>query len=128
MCIRDRSIRGVFGLQEGQLPRFDLIILGMGPDGHTGSLFPNSYAAFDTADLACVVYVLDEKLTRITLTHPVLCSASHIAILISGAEKASILRDVLTSEPDEVRYPIHVLWPVLDRVTWLVDEEAAQGI
>jgi 6-phosphogluconolactonase len=98
----------------------------MGADGHTGSMFPNSYAAFDTEDLACVVYVLDEKLNRITLTHPVLCAASHLAVLVSGAEKAEILKQVLSGEPDEVRYPIHVLWSILDKVTWLVDAEAAK--
>ena len=124
----EEIIRSVFDLDKKQIPQFDLIVLGMGSDGHTGSLFPNSYAAFDTNDLACVVYVLDEKLNRITLTHPVLCAASHLIVLVSGAEKASILKEVLTSEPDEIRYPIHTLWPVLDRVTWLVDNKAAQKL
>jgi len=98
----------------------------MGAEGHTGSLFPNCYAPFDKNDLACVVYVMDEKLNRITLTHPVLCAASHLAVLVSGKEKAGILKDVLTSEPDEVRYPIHALWAILDKVDWLVDSEAAK--
>jgi len=122
----EESIREVFGLEENQLPEFDLVVLGMGAEGHTGSLFPNSYAPFDKEDLACVVYVLDEKLNRITLTHPVLCAASHLTVLVSGQEKASILKEVLTSEPDEVRYPIHTLWPILDKVTWLVDSQAAK--
>ena len=122
----EETIRGVFGLEVGQIPEFDLILLGMGSDGHTGSLFPNSYAAFDTEDLACVVYVLDEKLNRITLTHPVLRAACHLVVLVCGQEKAEILNRVLTSKPDEVQYPIHALWPVLDRVAWLVDKEAAK--
>ncbi|MHC4455787.1 MAG: 6-phosphogluconolactonase [Planctomycetota bacterium] len=122
----EQTIRTVFGLQENQRPQFDLILLGMGAEGHTGSLFPDSYARLDTEDLACVVYVLDEDLNRITLTHPVLRAASHLAVLVSGEEKASILKEVLTSEPDEVRYPIHVLWPILDKVTWLVDSHAAK--
>ncbi|UCC99926.1 MAG: 6-phosphogluconolactonase [Phycisphaerales bacterium] len=124
----EKTIRGVFGLEPGQVPQFDLIVLGMGVDGHTGSLFPNSYASFDTEDLACAVYVLDEKLTRITLTHPVLAAASHLVVQVCGPEKAQILKEVLTSEPDEVRYPIHALWPALDKVTWLVDRAAAQGL
>ncbi|MDD5327834.1 MAG: 6-phosphogluconolactonase [Phycisphaerae bacterium] len=122
----EETIRKVFGLQENQLPEFDLIVLGMGTEGHTGSLFPNSYAPFDTEDLACVVYALDEKLNRITLTHPVLRAASHVAVLVSGEEKAGILKEVLTREPDEVRYPIHTLWPILHKITWLVDSKAAK--
>ena len=124
----EETIRQVFRLGAGQNPKFDLIVLGMGVDGHTGSLFPNSYATFDTEDLACVVYDLDEKLTRITLTHPVMCAASQLVVQVSGGEKAAILKKVLTSEPDEVQYPIHALWPALDKVTWLVDEAAAQQL
>jgi 6-phosphogluconolactonase len=122
----ERTIREVFGLAKGEIPEFDLIVLGMGCNGHTGSLFPNSYATFDTHDLACVVYVLDDTtMNRITLTHPVLMAARRLVVLVSGLEKAQTLREVLTSEPDEVRYPIHVLWPVLDKMTWIVDRDAA---
>jgi 6-phosphogluconolactonase len=122
----EESIRISFRLQENKIPEFDLIVLGMGVEGHTGSLFPNSYAPFDTEDVACVVYDLDRKLNRITLTHPVLCAASHLAVLVSGEEKADILKEVFTHEPDEVRYPIHSLWPILNKVTWLVDSQAAK--
>jgi len=127
-CRYEETIREVFGLEEGQIPEFDLIVLGMGVEGHTGSLFPDSYAPFDTENLACVVYVLDDKLNRITLTNPVLRAASRLAVLVSGEEKADILKEVLTSEPDEVRYPIHTLWPILDKVTWLVDSKAAKSL
>jgi len=120
----EETIRSVFDIKEDEVPEFDLMVLGMGADGHTGSMFPDSFAPFDTSDLACVVYVMDQKLNRITLTHPVLRAARHLMVLISGSEKAQILKEVMTSEPDEVQYPIHVLWPVLDKVTWLVDKEA----
>jgi len=124
----EHTIRTVFGLGHGELPQFDLVVLGMGSDGHTGSLFPNTYATFDTDDLAYVVYVMDDTLNRITLTHPVLLAAKRLVVLVSGAEKAQTLKEVLTSEPDEVKYPIHILWPVLDRITWLVDRDAASEI
>ncbi len=122
------TIREVFALEVGQIPEFDLMVLGVGSDGHTGSLFPNSYALFDTEDLACVVYILDDTPNRITLTRPVMCAASHLVVLACGREKADILKNILTSEPDEVRYPIHALWPALGKVTWLVDHEAAQAL
>jgi 6-phosphogluconolactonase len=125
------TIRNVFHIKPGQLPNFDLIVLGMGSDGHTGSLFPNTNASFDTHTIACVVYLLDQKLpdemlNRITLTHPVICAASQIVVLVSGPEKAKTLKEVLAGPPDEVRYPIHVLWPVLDKVLWLIDSAAAK--
>jgi len=126
----EKTLRSVFHIKSGQLPKFDLIVLGMGSDGHTGSLFPNTNASFDTKDLACVVYLLDQKLpdqilNRITLTHPVICAASQIVVLVSGSEKAQTLKEVLAGPPDEIRYPIHVLWPVLDKVLWLIDSPAA---
>ncbi len=124
----ETTLRGVFNLEANQIPQFDLVVLGMGVDGHTASLLPNSYAPFDTDALVSVVYALGEKLSRITLTHPVLRAARRLAVLVSGQEKADTLREVLAGEPDEVRYPIHVLWPVLDRITWFVDREAAGGI
>jgi 6-phosphogluconolactonase len=122
----EEEIRRTFSIRQGQVPKFDLIILGMGPDGHTGSLFRNSYAPFDKEDLACVVYSMSGDYNRITMTHPVLQAASHVVILVSGSEKAAILREVLTAECDEVRYPIHIIWPVLEKVTWLVDSKAAK--
>jgi 6-phosphogluconolactonase len=124
----ESTIREVFGLEAGQVPQFDLIVLGVGGDGHTGSLFPGSYATFDREDLACAVYVLDEDPNRITLTPPVLCAAFRLLVLACGKKKAEILRKILTGEPDEVRYPIHALWPVLDKVTWLVDTAAAESL
>jgi 6-phosphogluconolactonase len=122
----EQDIRKTFGLDKSACPVFDLIILGMGADAHTGSLFPNSYASFDAQNIACVVYTMDQEFSRITLTHPVLTAANHIVVLVSGREKAKILKEVLTSAPDEVKYPIHVLWPVLDKVTWLIDSQAAK--
>jgi 6-phosphogluconolactonase len=125
----ERTIRAVFGLGEGEIPEFDLIVLGMGSDGHTGSLFPNAHATFDTEDLATVVYVMDNTTkNRVTLTSPVLLAARRLLVLVSDPEKAQTLKDVLTGEPDEVKYPIHVLWPALDKVQWLVDREAASEI
>lgn len=127
-AVRDYAgtIHRVFNLAPGQVPQFDLIVLGMGPDGHVGSLFPNAYARFDTDALVSVVYFAGGDYSRITLTHPVLCAASHLVVLVSGPEKAEILRDVMQSELDEVKYPVHTLWPILHKVTWVIDSQAAK--
>lgn len=121
----EEQIRQVFSIAPGEMPKFDLVILGMGPDGHIGSLLPNSYALFNTENLACVVYRMDDDFGRITLTHPVLCNAAHLLIMIAGEEKAEIVKEVLQGEPDEVKYPVHTLWPILEKVTWLIDDKAA---
>ena len=124
----ENTIRKTFGIGSDQLPVFDLIILGMGSDGHIGSLFPNTNALFDTQDLVSAVYFTDGNYNRITLTHPVITAARQLLILISGDEKAEIVEKVLHSEQDEVQYPVHTLWPILHKVTWLIDDKAGKYI
>lgn len=118
-------IRDHFEISEGEFPVFDLISLGMGADGHIASLFPNSNTLFDTQDIVAPVYMMNEKLNRITLTVPVLQAARNLIVIISGKEKAKAVRNVFCSEEDEIQYPVHALWPVLDRVNWILDREAA---
>jgi len=122
----EETIYKVVGSGGNGMPRFDLIMLAMGKDGHIASLFPDTYAFFDTENLVRVIYFMDGRHTRITLTNPVLCAAFHIAVLVFGEERAAILKEVLTDKPDKMRYPIHAIWPVLDKVTWLVDRSAAR--
>jgi len=122
----DETLRKVFNLQQGKRPVFDLMILGMGADGHIASLLPDSYAIFDTEDLVTQVYRFGEGHNRITLTHPVICNSRQLLVLVSGREKAEIVRDVFLNEPDEVQYPVHTLWPILDKVVWLIDNDAAK--
>jgi len=71
---------------------------------------------------------MDDNYDRFTLTGPVIRAAKHLVVLVSGSEKAQTLRDVFHSEPDEVKYPAHMLWPILDKVTWLVDQDATKLI
>jgi len=122
----EETIRNVFGLAAGEFPSFDLMILGMGDDGHIGSLFPNSYAHFDTQDIVTAVYLMSGDFNRITLTHPVICAAKQLFVLVSGEKKATILKEVFEAEPDEVRYPVHSLWPILDKVKWIIDNDAGK--
>ena len=124
----EQIILKVFGIRPGQLPQFDLVMLGMGDDGHIGSLMPNTHALFDTKSLVCTVYRMDRDFSRITLTMPVIKQASRIVIMISGHAKAEIVRNVFQSETDEVKYPVHFLWPVMSKITWLIDQKAASLI
>ncbi len=122
----EQTLRDVFQSPAGTLPAFDLILLGMGADGHIASLKPDSYALYDTEDLVSTVFQMEGDWSRLTLTVPVLRAARKLIVLVSGAEKASIVRTVFESEPDTLKYPAHALWPVLDRVLWIMDAAAAK--
>ena len=103
-----------------------MFLLQLGADGHIASLYPDTYAFFETKRLVCASYFMDARHTRITLTHEVLHAASRIAILVCGREKAAILREIFTRESNIARYPVHALWAILDKVTWLIDRDAAK--
>jgi len=121
----EQVIRDVFKIPKGRIPAFDLIVLGMGTDGHIGSILPNTYVQFDTDDLVSAVYRMNGDYNRITLTVPVMKEAQRILILVSGKNKAKIVREVFGTEPDPIKYPVHALWPVQHKIRWLIDEPAA---
>lgn len=124
--VYEQTLYDVIGRKDSEVPRFDLILLKMAPDGHIASLFPDTYTFFESRKLAQVSYFMDSRHTRITLTHPVLYAASRIAVFVSGGDKAEILSEIFTHEPNIAQYPIQALWPILDKVTWLVDSDAAK--
>lgn len=120
----EKTLQEVLKTQPGQVPALDLVILGIGADGHIASLFPGSEALLDRHSLVRAVRGPD-GLNRLTLTVPVLQAARSILILLSGVEKAPILCTLLTHPSEGSAYPAHSLWPVLHKTTWLVDAEAA---
>ena len=109
----------------GALPRFDLIHLGLGPEGHTASLFPGSPALRETRRLVAAPYVKEVGAYRITLTPPVLNAAREVTFLVAGAEKAAIVREVLRGPRDVMRLPAQVVAPTDGELTWLLDAAAA---
>jgi len=126
--IYEQTLCDVIRHKENEVPKFDLIMLRMASDGHIASLFPDTYTFFESQKLVQVTYFMDARRTRITLTHPVLYAASHIMVLVSGCDKAEILSEIFTRESNIAQYPVHALWPFLDKVTWLVDRDAAKYV
>ena len=123
----EATLRAVFELRKGQMPCFDLIVLGLGQDGHIASLLPGDVSVSVDEHLTWPVYH-PTRLDRVTLTPPVLQNARKLLVLVSGADKAEIVRSLFTSPPDAQRYPAYVLWPAMSRVVWLLDEAAASAI
>ena len=109
---------------EGDWPRFDVVLLGMGADGHTASIFPGS-PAVDTDRWVMAVDAKAEPATRLTLTLPVLNAAANICFLVSGEDKAGVLRQVLMDPPDLDARPASGVRPSDGELIWCVDEEAA---
>jgi 6-phosphogluconolactonase len=109
-------------------PRFDLILLGMGEDGHTASLFPHSPALLDVDHLVASPYVEKFKAHRLTMTLPVINAAASVIFLVAGAAKAETLRAVLEGEKRGQEYPSQLVEPERGELVWLADEAAAKGL
>lgn len=111
----------------GATPRFDLVLLGMGPDGHTASLFPNSPALAATNELvvATPVAPLEPHVQRITFTTTLINAAAEIVFLVAGADKARTLANVLEGPPKHNVLPSQQVSPVHGEVRWLLDRAAA---
>ena len=122
----ETELRNGFGLKEGELPRFDLLQLGMGPDGHTASLFPHTAALHEATRLAVANHVETVKDSwRVTLTRPVINHAADVFFLIGGADKAQILKEVLLGTNDPERLPSQSIAPAGYILTLLLDQAAA---
>ncbi|HKV84774.1 MAG TPA: 6-phosphogluconolactonase [Ktedonobacterales bacterium] len=121
----ESEIRQEFALAGGALPRFDLIFLGMGPDGHTASLFPHTAALGVRDRLVVANYVPKLSTWRITLTEPVLNAAATMAFLVAGADKADALSAVLDGPRDPEQYPSQLVAPTAGEALWIVDDAAA---
>ncbi len=124
----EESLRRFFQLPAGGIPRFDLVFLGMGADGHTASLFPGSEALGEARRLAVAPWIEKLGAHRITLTCPVFNNASCILFLVSGAEKAERLKTVVESEGRDALYPAQLVRPKKGELYWYVDRAAAAAL
>jgi 6-phosphogluconolactonase len=122
------KLRDIFAAHErleAGWPRFDLVILGMGTDGHTASLFPGTDAVRETTRLVAAAWVAKLGSHRITLTPPALNRADAVLFLVTGSDKAETLAAVLEGPFQPDVYPSQVVRPATGALIWLVDRAAA---
>ncbi len=120
------ELRALFG--EDGWPRLDLILLGMGDDGHTASLFPGTAALNEKRLWVAPNWVEKLGAWRVTLTAPVINAARHVTFLVTGAGKAARLREVLKGEHDPSRLPSQLIRPTDGTLEWFVDRGAASNL
>lgn len=120
----EQAIRTYFKLADGQFPRFDLVLLGMGSEGHVASLFPGTKALRENRRIVVHNWVGKVLMDRITLTAPAINNARHIISMVTGADKCPALTAVLERvyEPDQL--PAQLIQPVNGTLLWLVDTAA----
>ena len=117
----EQSIRKVLG-DEG---KFDLILLGMGDDGHTASLFPGQSVLEEQSKWVAAYYLEPQKMYRITLTAPLINKAEKIIVIAFGEKKAPALKEVTTGSYNPATYPMQLIKPVSGELLFLVDKSAA---
>jgi len=112
--------------QDGLRPHLDIVFLGMGPDGHTASLFPGTAALEEQILWVCPNRVERLGMSRLTMTLPLLNASAHVIFLVAGADKAETLRKVLEGPPGEL--PAQRIQPLDGSVSWFLDEAAARKL
>jgi len=122
----EEEIREVYRLGRDELPKFSIFLLGLGQDGHTASLFAGTSALQERRKLVTEVYAASLAAWRITMTLPVINNAGIILFLVSGSEKAGILRSVLEGVPP--RYPAQMIEPAGGQLLWFADAEATSQL
>jgi 6-phosphogluconolactonase len=125
----ESDIRGSFRLEGAEMPTFDSLALGMGPDGHTASLFPHTAALHELQRIAVANHVLTQKdAWRVTLTSPVINQARDVFFIIVGSDKAPPLKSVLSGPYQPEEFPSQFIQPKSGRITLLLDAAAAASL
>jgi len=120
----EQTLRESFKITEGQFPRFDLILLGMGNEGHTASLFPGTKALHETKRMVIGNWVGKLFTQRITLTAPAINAAASILFMVAGADKAPALKGVLEGPHEPEQLPAQMIEPKNGKLLWLLDATA----
>ena len=120
------EMQRVFGTEN--IPAFDLIQIGMGPEGHTCSLFPQQPSLKETSNLVMAVTVPKPPPPRLTFTPPLLNAARHILFLVTGADKSEAVAAVLEGPYQPEEYPAQIIHPTNGDVTWMLDTAAASRL
>jgi 6-phosphogluconolactonase len=121
----ESTLRNVLKLEGAETPAFDLLMLGMGPDGHTGSLFPNTEGLNEMGRLVIANHVPQKDVWRVTLTWPVINHGAEVVFEVEGAGKAEVLAEVLVGQRDPERLPSQLIRPANGKLLFLLDEAAA---
>lgn len=124
----ESTLRNSFRLEGAETPTFDLVLLGMGDDGHTASLFPHTEALENITDLVVANHVPQKDTWRITLTAPVINQGREVAFLIEGEKKAQVLHDVFLGPRQPETYPSQLIRPASGRLALLLDVAAASKL
>jgi 6-phosphogluconolactonase len=124
----EETLKRFFAPQPGEFPHFDMILLGLGPDGHCASLFPETEALKEKSHWVVANWVEKLKTSRITLTLPVLNAARAVAFLVSGTDKAAALHSVLETDAPGEQYPSKLVRPTEGKLLWFVDKAAASSL
>jgi 6-phosphogluconolactonase len=113
------------GIRDG-VPLFDLVLLGLGEDGHTASIFPGHLELLDSKKICEVTFHPVTLQKRITLTGRVINNADWVAFLVTGKKKQVVVRKILEKDPASLNYPASFIFPVYGRLCWFLDKEAGK--
>lgn len=113
---------------ENEVPQFDLVILGMGDDGHTASIFPHEIELWDSSNWCEVATHPDSGQKRVSITGDVINNAKAVAFLVTGASKVEKVKTILNQEEDFRDYPASLVSPLSGELHWFMDTDAAKGI
>ncbi|HUN87630.1 MAG TPA: 6-phosphogluconolactonase [Terriglobales bacterium] len=126
--LQEEEIRNVVPAGSTGLPEFDLILLGLGTNGHTASLFPYQPALHEKSRLTIAEYIDEVKMQRLTFSTPLINAAKQVVFLALGADKATVVREILAGVFDPERLPAQLIRPTRGKLTWILDEESASKL